>query len=1349
MSNFGWAFVKGNLVTGSSPPAGSVQFNDGSDLFAGSSDFIFDSSNKVLNLTGTLETRGAINVSGNIDVSGTISANQYNVNIVNRDVINLSSTGSTKFGDTNDDKHRFTGSIDVSASSNPVRVVGLQSGAGIDQSSYLAINSDFNLILTSAAGAGAGGGGTIGDAEDGSYADGLYSDFTSTTAIGTAIDRFNEILKIIVPGPATAVDRINFTNQAGLGPKLSINNSSKPGDYTAVGNTGSFSDSLTVNSQYVSSTNGEDFRLGVYDGEQDVTGVINFNIVEQLKGAQVNYSNNAFGNAESGSLKLLVNGSTLRTLDLTTAGAGNPNSGSATSLNGNGSGFLDLSITASAKDQNGSVYDIFQHRTAKYVIDKEDQRKGWNFAKIEHQFGSINYVTNFVQWFNDADASSNAMAVQNQRVTFTGLGSKYLSGVQYFRSASLVYNSEVTNFYKFTYPTGNVLTFNRTSNINAIGAQSAPAIGGSENFNKLFEITGTTATNDNTMLNDSTTLSIGLTHPFKTNLSTTGSVTTSGILIYNVDTANSNLIENFDLEDRRITNGAYDTQGAVVAGAATWDSQNHMTSSGASGHEDGLLMYNSRLYSPLQGANGGNFSALANGPAGNPNYSGVTGTKTFFRKVQNTSGAAIRDLKIISTKSTKINNSTLAADNIKFSVKIPGDTGFMDISQNFSYGSVSDGHGALINGATDNDNSGTTDTGNSDHCITFGTASIADDEYVVVKIEADESWTGYIETLQFQLGASDVSAPTEADALDDIDLDDAGGETARLSFGTSNAVDGYTNVAGGVGSMGAVNSNAAYTDNSDTNRGVFKALEVMGGTLNEDVVSDGNNHPANSFKNAYTGSLLLIVNDATASTLSLANLNANNNLSSDTGFSVGEVGFSTTTDNVPDYTKPYRTGTYSIGTSQQRSGWNYARVIHRIGAADTETNYVQWVVDPSGSTDNTVVGDAIISNFGHSSVYYQSGIGYFSANPTGSFFFTGSNFYSNVHSNESAAISFPTTTNATITNIRAVGSGITTYDAGGATAAMPALNNSANCELTKITVTGSVQYSGASTSISGGLGIFTHANVSVSGRVLHPLKTDRTTGTRTKNAFMRYSGAIGSTTLTNNEYFNTEDYRIVSGNYANQAALTSSSNTWNPQTHMNAANAHGDGLVSVNGFVISPLQIGDDGDTRNTDESGALQAPTGNPDYSTLSTAVRTYYRLFRYTGVSTGASPTLTLYGDATLVSKDDASPYYGALGDNKRCTVELKVAYDPNYPGADDQSTAWTDVGKIIDGSENINTDDGAGVRTGSSSGEDVSIDSNGLALSLSLGSYRIKQNQYFVIKISAHKDWSGYISRIQVAY
>ena len=216
---------------------------------------------------------------------------------------------------------------------------------------------------------------------------------------------------------------------------------------------------------------------------------------------------------------------------------------------------------------------------------------------------------------------------------------------------------------------------------------------------------------------------------------------------------------------------------------------------------------------------------------------------------------------------------------------------------------------------------------------------------------------------------------------------------------------------------------------------------------------------------------------------------------------------------------------------------------------------------------------------------------------------------------------------------------------------------------------------------------------------------------------------------------------------SNQAAVIDAGNAWNSQTPMNGDNVHGDGMVTANGFAISPFQIGKAGDTRNNAEgTTGLQAPAGNPNYSTLSDDTRTFYRYFRYTDASTVASFTLTLYGDATMVGK--SGTYADSLGANKNIFVELKIPYDPNYSGADDQSTDWADCAKIFESSAQPNIL-GAGIRAGSFSGEDQTVDSNGLALSLTLGTRRIKQNQYVLVKVSAHKDWTGYLSRIQVAY
>jgi hypothetical protein len=200
MADFGWAFVKGGLVSGSTPPSGAVQFNNGSNKFGGSADLIFTSgSTSTLEMTGNILVNGEVsastfygdgsnlsgittspagattqiqynnagafagssnltfdgttlNITGNLNVSGTFAANELIVNVENRNVINISATGSTQFGDSTDDTHIFTGSMEISAASNPLKLYGVQAGTPPNNSSYLALDSSYNLVLTSAAG---------------------------------------------------------------------------------------------------------------------------------------------------------------------------------------------------------------------------------------------------------------------------------------------------------------------------------------------------------------------------------------------------------------------------------------------------------------------------------------------------------------------------------------------------------------------------------------------------------------------------------------------------------------------------------------------------------------------------------------------------------------------------------------------------------------------------------------------------------------------------------------------------------------------------------------------------------------------------------------------------------------------------------------------------------------------------------------------------------------------------------------------------------------------------------------------------------------------------------------------
>ena len=1221
-------------------------------------------------------------------------------------------------------------------------MTGLAAGTATT-SSFLALNASNQVVLTSSAGGGGGAGTAIGAAEDGDYTDGLFTDFTTSTLVGVPIDRFNEVLKILAPSPAPNVNEIDEQATDGVTAKLSFGSSFPVGDYTSSATAAGF-DAVDRSGSYSVTTSGSNIRLGVYDGTEDIYGIINPSVTLSQTNGNTAFTADAFGNANEGTLKLELNGTVVHSINLATfTGAGQPPNGTDnTGVNGNGSGFYNVSVASSSVDGNGAEWYIFKYRTAKYIIKPADQKVGWNYLRVIHSLSSDN-TTNFVEWINDPSGAVNVeeMSASNGRIEDISLvGSKYLSGVEYNTDVTANYKVDLLNLYTNVYAaSGNPISFGVT-NSSTPSAQSVPDIGVSETANKILGVTGSLDYNSNSLLSGSITANVSVTHPLKQTISNTGSATTgNGFLIDNRTLTSNNGTENFHDESFRKTSGSYDTQGAVDAAASIWDSENHMTGGGAAGHTDGLLFFNQRLYSPIDGdiPAGGDFSSLINVETGQPDYSVISGQRTFYRVITSSTSQAF-NARIQSNKvGTTYNNSALGASNAHFFIKVPGTTGWMDISQNFTYGNIDDNDGAKVAGT------------DADTYVSFGTASVAHNDKVMVKIIADASWSGYINQLVFTVPA--VTSQAAAPALDDIDAVDAGVD-AKLSFGASNGIGGYSNAT--VSSIGGSNidSNGAYARSGDR-LGVFSAATIVNGTLNQDVAG-ASGYVNDSFFNGFSGSLILEVNGSDvhevviSGTLNAISNDFNGNSS---GFDLSAVDFSTVSS-VPDYTKPYRTGTYQIGTADQRTGWNYARVKH----GSTTTNYIEWVIDPSGAVDNTAVSTPTLSNFDHATIYYQSGIGYFSAAPSGTFDFSGSNFYSNVYSDSSTAIRFPTTTNTSITNIRITGSGVTTFDSAVSTTGMPALNNTADCELTDIQITGSVLYNGTTPSISGGLGLFTDYDVTVGGQIRnHPFKTDRTTTSASKTSFMIYSGSIGSTNSGSLEYFNTEDYRIVSGNYVSQSASPSdipfdppSAYAWNPQTHMNAANAHGDGMVTVNGFAISPLQIGNDGDTRNVADGGSLQAAAGNPNYSTLSDNVRTYYRYFRnQTGL---AKPTFTikLYGDANLISKSGAF-YTGTLGANKNIQVELKVPFDPLYTGGDDTSTAWADCIRPFNAGTQPDTD-GVGIFNGGGSDLTQTVDNiNGREIPLQLQAKQVRHHQYFVVKISAHKDWTGYLSRIEIIY
>jgi len=92
-------------VSGTSGTSGS----NGTDGSSGTSgDSLFAQTGSMWATTNDVE------ITGSLKIKGTLTAEEYNVTLISSSV--LYSSGSTKFGDTFDDKHSFTGSVDITGS---------------------------------------------------------------------------------------------------------------------------------------------------------------------------------------------------------------------------------------------------------------------------------------------------------------------------------------------------------------------------------------------------------------------------------------------------------------------------------------------------------------------------------------------------------------------------------------------------------------------------------------------------------------------------------------------------------------------------------------------------------------------------------------------------------------------------------------------------------------------------------------------------------------------------------------------------------------------------------------------------------------------------------------------------------------------------------------------------------------------------------------------------------------------------------------------------------------------------------------------------------------------------------
>ena len=548
----------------------------------------------------------------------------------------------------------------------------------------------------------------LGTPTDGSYSDGLFP-FTSTTKTGDAVDVINEFLSLMAPPPAPSLSEIESALTGATG-KLSFDSTHTISGYSY--------DSTLINA--LVSKSGSD--LGIFNGSTTITGTLNGNVAANASSA---WPAKAFGPGDSGLLKLNVNGTQVHSVDLASFASGT----SAT----NGSGFT-LSASTPVQFSNGNQFPALTYRTGSITINAAAQRPGYNFVTVTQEISGVPTNTNLFFWYNSVDAT--AITATASSLAPSMAGSRYISGIQYYTSGTLRFQSSVHAAYRDVYSASG-------TGVQVTSAQASFAGSAIPNTTSstadLTVDTSASLLNSIRLLGVASSASLAVQHPIKAALNVSG--VNTGTILYDPIVTSAALVEDFNIETYR-TSAAPAT---AAAAPTAYDSTASLATNG------GLQVYNGLLVYPKL-----DFRSVADGgtidfaPAGNRNYSGLSGNRTFIRAFQNNSGQTRANFKLnfAGTNTGFAALGAIAGNNIGVEMKFPQGalaigTGWTDAYGDFATGQWADGNGSR------SESLGAGRALGVDWGITIGTQTIAIGEYVYIRITAPASWVGSLNSITF------------------------------------------------------------------------------------------------------------------------------------------------------------------------------------------------------------------------------------------------------------------------------------------------------------------------------------------------------------------------------------------------------------------------------------------------------------------------------------------------------------------------------------------------------------------------------------------------------------------------
>jgi len=522
------------------------------------------------------------------------------------------------------------------------------------------------------------------------------------------VEEINSILGELVPPAAPDLDQISRAGSGTTG-KLSFGSSHAISGYT---------NHPTIDINGTFNTTGD--NSGIISASTNLSGTLN----DDVPAHSYAYPANAFGNGDKGSLTLEVNGSVVQTVDLTSFGSGN-------SLNGNGSGF-NLTVATAVQFSGGGTFSARKYRTGTWAVNNADLRNGYNTIQVKHSEGTLTTNT-FVYIVDDNTTPTSYASEALSSLSMTG--SNDISGITFHTGGSAAYAIIGSNIHRNTYSyASSAVSHPTTTNCSVASA----ALGNISTETETESISGKTVTVDSGRIIPSGYQS-GSGNQLTVNTliqrSIQGNVTSSGTTSYNllVDTNSDNssvLSQTFRGETRRYLTSSDFSSISL--------SPNYTSSSSLLTLTSELQCYNDRLVYPSY-----NFSGVANGPAGNPNYSTCTGSRYFYGYFTNTTGTANFRFTLSGSGLTLVDINTFSnsSAHVTLEIRLPSQTGWLDTMQAYQTGQWNDGDGCYSSSLGNDTTIPTTNLG-----VTVGTKSTANSGnriYFRIQI-ASSATSGYL-----------------------------------------------------------------------------------------------------------------------------------------------------------------------------------------------------------------------------------------------------------------------------------------------------------------------------------------------------------------------------------------------------------------------------------------------------------------------------------------------------------------------------------------------------------------------------------------------------------------------------